>query len=419
MSSQKKNPCIRVVVDSFFGDSGKGKLGDYLAQDSDLIIRANGGANAGHNIGNIALHQLPDGILFKNKINLIGPGVVLDIVTLRQEMETIQKVHQNLTYSNLRISDRATLLFEYHKIIEKIEEEARGSEKIGTTCRGIGPAYADRAARNALLVGELLNPELCLKNLREKLELKKKVYNIPKEYLEFFEIKYYEKSIRENAKYFKDKIINSHELIKKYLKNNKNILLVAGQGTFLDINHGTYPFVTSSPCTIDGITSSTGIPTNLITEKWGVVKAYATRVGNGPFPTKYQNNETVGEVIRSHCPDHEAGASTGRVRGIGRFDGVMAKTAQELNNFTHINLTRLDILTGIKNLEICTGYKNNKPIYKKMKTWKKDLSGMTKYKQLPKEAQKYCQEIIKHFKGAKLALIGTGPNREDFVNLIK
>lgn len=415
MPSHKNKPHIRMVSDSFFGDSGKGKLGDYLAEVSDLIIRANGGANAGHNVGDIALHQLPDGILYKNKINLIGPGVVLDIATLRQEMETIQKTHPDLTYSNLRISDRTTLLFEYHKIIEKIEESARGGGILGTTCRGIGPAYADRTGRNALLVRELLDPDTCLKKLRENLAIKKQIYNIPQEYKKYFEIEYYEKNIRENSKYFKDRIVNSHELIKKYIKNKKNILIVAGQGTFLDINHGTYPFVTSSPCTIDGIAYVTGIPANLITERWGVVKAYATRVGKGPFPTQYQENEIVGEKIRSHCPDHEAGASTGRVRGIGRFDGPMAKLAQEINAFTHINLTRLDILTDIDNLEICTDYKNNKPVYKKMKSWKKDISGMTKYKQLPKEAQKYCQEIMKSFKGAKLALIGTGPNRNDFI----
>lgn len=414
---ERRKSVVRAIVDSFFGDGGKGKLGDKLAELSDLIIKTNGGANAGHSINDVVLHLLPDGILYPDKLNLIGSGVVLDIFALKSEMESLLKIHPELTFDNLKISDRATLLLQYHKIIEKIEEEARAEQKIGTTLRGIGPAYADKTGRNALNAKELINSELFIEHLAEKLEMKKKIYNISKEDQKYFEIDYYVESIREISKYLKNKVVDSHQLINQYLNDNKNILLVAGQGTFLDINHGTYPFVTSSYCTIDGIAASTGIPSTKIDERWGVVKAYATRVGNGPFPTKYEENEKVGKLIRQRCPDGETGASTGRVRDIGRFDAPLNKYAHEKNDFTHINITRLDILSNIDGLEICTHYNGETPVYKKMAPWHQEIIGITEYDKLPKEAKAYCEEIMKSFKNAKLALIGTGPKRQDFIEL--
>jgi len=411
----KKSPKVIVVVGGQWGDEGKGTISDRLAKKADLILRANGGANAGHTIGDIVLHQVPDGILYPDKINLIGQGVVLDIVELIKEIKLLQTEH-HLNFKNFRISDHATLLFDFYKAIEAIEENAR-KECLGTTKRGIGPSYADRIARNALLARDLLDPQICLQKLEIALKLKSSLYNIPKELKKVFEIDYYKNIIKEASEFLSPYIIDSHQLVQQYLKAGKTILIGGAQGTLLDIQHGTYPFVTSSPCTIDGLLYSVGIPSKYLTESWGVFKAYMSRVGSGPFPTMYLGqNEDIGDLIREK--GNERGATTGRNRGIGRFDCELARFSQEINAFSHIVITRLDILTNVDNLEICQNYdKKAQPVYTKLKSWNTELT--KDYEQWPEAAKKYCQMIMSSFKNCpskpKLASIGFGPNRDNAV----
>jgi len=421
-SFQTKLGKCPIIIGAQWGDEGKGKLIDILAQQYDFVARYAGGANAGHTIEaqgkKFVFHILPSGLLHKNTICLIGNGCVVHLPTLIEEMKMLEKEGVNLT-GRLFISPRAHLLFDYHKKRDEVEEEGR-KKKVGTTKRGIGPAYMDKVSRTGIRAGDLRNFSAFAQKLREQLVKWKK---------EFPEIK-----IDEELNQYKDYfdliepiIEDTGQMIRESLKKDKLVLIEGAQGVMLDIDHGTYPFVTSSNTTAGGACTGLGIPPSSITSVVGVVKAYVTRVGSGPFPTELDNE--LGERIRKVGAEY--GATTGRPRRCGWFDVPVAKYAMELNGIKYFNLTKLDVLSGLNEVKIGVRYLVDglepsafpfsiefldkvKVEYITLPGWKKSLAKCKKFTDLPLEAQKYVKTIEK-LTGVKVAFIGVGPKREEMI----
>ena len=414
---------VTVLVGSQWGDEGKGKIVDILSEKADIVARYQGGANAGHTVEigdkQFILHLIPSGILRENVICVIGNGVVIDPSALLQEIELLEKNNIKVN-GRLFISHNAHLIMPYHKLLDSISES--GENKIGTTGRGIGPCYIDKYARKGIRIVDLLNRKVLEEkirvNLKEKNNLLKKVYNhdeldveaIIKEYQEF------DKTI---DKYVKD--------VPSYLNNaiseGKSILMEGAQGALLDIDHGTYPYVTSSSPTSGGACIGTGIPPNKITQIVGIVKAYTTRVGNGPFPTELVDE--VGEKLRKTGAEY--GATTGRPRRCGWFDAFLVKYSAMINGINYVAITKLDVLGVFDEIKVCVGYELNgkslksfptdvnklvdiKPVYETLTGWKKDISGCRSYSDLPDETKNYLSFLAKHA-GIKINIISVGPNR--------
>ncbi|MBD3360784.1 adenylosuccinate synthase [Candidatus Peregrinibacteria bacterium] len=420
------------VLGSQWGDEGKGKLIDILSNEYDLVVRAAGGANAGHTIyfkdpenpektKKFIFHLTPSGMLHNNTKCVIGNGVVLDIPTLFEELDFLKQNNID-TQGRLFISDRAHLVFGYHKLIDKLQEKMKGEKKVGTTKRGIGPCYTDKFRRNGIRVHHICNFEKFEKKYQENLKMFKNMYGNFK-YDEKEELLY----LKEACKRIKPMITDTAFLLNQEAKINKKILIEGANGALLDIDHGTYPYVTSSNSTIGGVVSGTGLSTNKIENIIGIMKAYTTRVGKGPFPTEL--NDNLGAKIRE--AGGEYGATTGRPRRCGWFDAVVGKYSVMINGLTEINLTKLDVLSGLEILKIGISYKymneylhsfpasletleESEVNYIEMPGWKEDISKIRNYNDLPKNAKAYVEKI-EEIVECQITSIGVGVEREDII----
>jgi adenylosuccinate synthase len=417
---------IITLVGAQWGDEGKGKVVDLLSENFDIVVRYQGGANAGHTveIGNkkFVLHLIPSGILREDKICVIGNGVVIDPKALLEEITLLENNGIKIK-GRLFISHIAHLIMPYHKLLDALQESG---QKIGTTGRGIGPCYIDKYARKGIRIVDLLNREILEKkirdNMREKNELLTKIYGqreldvdqIVREYLEF-------------DKFIDDYVKDTAVYLNNAIKENKSILLEGAQGSLLDIDFGTYPYVTSSSPTAGGACIGSGISPCLIDSVFGIVKAYTTRVGFGPFPTEL-NNE-IGEMLRNIGAEY--GATTGRPRRCGWFDAFLVKYSRMINGISEAAITKLDVLSSFEEIPVCVGYEVNgvelkhfpsdcttlqmsKPIYKVFKGWKKVISNCRRYDELPKEVIAYLN-FIEDYCEVKIKIISVGPKREQTI----
>lgn len=421
---------VILVVGSQWGDEGKGKIIDYLSEKSDYIVRFHGGNNAGHTVinefGKFGLHLIPSGIFNKKAKALITNGVVLDLEVLITEIEALEKAGINFK-KRLFISPRCHIIMPYHKLLDKLYEEAKGKAKTGTTGRGIGPVYSDKVSYNGIRIIDLINKDVFLEKLETQLLIKNKIL------VALGEKELSHKEIAEKFFKLREKIVpyvfEPYAILQKAILKKENILLEGAHGVFLDNDWGTYPFVTASTVLSGGITHAAGISAKSLTGVIGVVKAYTTRVGAGPFPTELFDK--TGESLREK--GGEFGTTTGRPRRCGWFDAELIRFASEINGYTGIAITKLDVLDGFEEIKICTGYKRNgtkvnyfdgdakflsevTPVYKKIKGWKKPVKGIKKYSDLPNEAKAYLKEIEKQV-GVKIKFISTGGNRNEIIKL--
>lgn len=424
MSTPLQNAQISAVVGSQWGDEGKGKIVDILAEKNDYVVRASGGANAGHTIivngEKFVFHLTPSGILNENTKCVIGNGCVVHLPTLLDELHTLREAGID-PRGRIFVSDRAHLVFEHHILTDKAQEKKRGV-KLGTTCRGIGPAYEDKVSRRGIRAGELVGDfSVFAEKLRDNAEMRKERYSFEMDVIT--EVNYY-RDLRDE---FEEIIIDTVDLFHSEMSEGKKFLVEGAQGALLDIDFGTYPFVTSSNTTAAGICSGTGIPPNRIDFVLGILKAYTTRVGEGPFPS-----ETLGEVGETFQKNgHEFGATTGRPRRCGWLDAVVAKYSAQVSGIDAWNLTKLDVLTGFKELEIVTHYEKDgkklsgfpssltelgkvNPIMITLPGWDEDITECRNFDDLPKAAQEYCQKI-EELTGILIHSIGVGPGREDLI----
>ncbi|MER6510293.1 adenylosuccinate synthase [Nonomuraea sp. NPDC001636] len=417
-----------VLVGAQWGDEGKGKATDLLGGDVDYVVRYQGGNNAGHTVvigdQKYALHLLPTGILSPDVVPVIGNGVVIDPGVLLSEIDGLAA--RGISAERLLISSNAHLIMPHHKALDKVTERYLGKAKIGTTGRGIGPAYGDKIARMGVRVQDLLDPGILAKKievaLTEKNQVLTKVYNrrgidpaaVLEEYLAY-------------AERLKPHIADTSLVLSKALDEGKFVLLEGGQGTLLDIDHGTYPFVTSSSPTSGGACAGAGIPPNRLTKIIGILKAYTTRVGSGPFPTEL--TDETGEWLRR--TGGEYGVTTGRDRRCGWFDAVIARYATRINGITDYFLTKLDILSGLERIPVCVAYEvdgvrfdeipmtqtdfhHAVPVYEELPGWKEDISNAKSFDDLPPNAQSYVR-ALEEMSGAPISAIGVGPGRDQTV----
>lgn len=419
-----------VIVGTQWGDEGKGKIIDILSEKADYIVRYQGGNNAGHTVvtdnREFIFHLIPSGILHKGKICCIGNGVVVDPEVLIQEIENLK--NQGIGIGNrLKISTLAHVTLPYHKILDKLRESKRTC-KIGTTGRGIGPCYADKTIRCGIRMNDLLNPNVFrnkLKdNLKEKNEIFKRVYQHPG-----FSFNRIYKDYLNYGKILSRYICDSHILLNKAVKNKKKILFEGAQGTFLDIDFGTYPFVTSSSATAGGACIGTGISPIHIDKVIGVAKAYTTRVGEGPFPTEFSAD--FSKFIRDK--GNEFGATTGRPRRCGWFDCVMVKEAVLLNGISGLAIMKMDVLDGLKTIKICTAYKYKgkvfsefpydldvltklRPVYREMNGWNKIIVSLRNNYKLHPNARTYLN-TLQDILDVKISVVSVGSSRQETIFL--
>ncbi len=409
-----------LIVGLQWGDEGKGKIVDHLAQEVDYVCRFAGGHNAGHTIvadgKKYALHLVPSGVLNKDAINIVGNGVVLSPKDFIKELEQFDDIK-----GRIFISDKAHLLLPYHALIDQAKEKLKGDKAIGTTGKGIGPAYGDKITRVGHRVGELLNPKKLTKDIMSYFEIYKPIFDAMK--VEIPNEDELLKDLEEYKEKLGEYITDTTLMVWEALDNNKRVLLEGAQGTMLDIDHGTYPYVTSSTTISAGACSGLGIAPHAIGNVIGIAKAYCTRVGNGPFPSEDLGED--GEYLREKGGEY--GTTTGRPRRCGWFDAVAMRHAVRLNGVSNIALMKLDVLDGLETIKVCVGYDidgevinhvpysldNVKPIYKEFKGWEKS-KGVREFSKLPKEAQDYILELEKMC-GAKIGIISTSPDREDTI----
>jgi len=415
----------KVVIGAQWGDEGKGKIIDILAQQSEVVVRSQGGNNAGHTVEadgkQYKLHLVPSGILNPETLNIIGNGVVVDPGVLLEELDMLKS--QGVVTDNLKIDLRAHIIMPYHLVLDGLMEQARGKGDIGTTKKGIGPCYMDKAERIGIRLCDLLDPALFEEKARENTEYKNKLItkvfggealsadSFIKEYLGY-------------ADRLRPYAADTTPLLYDAVKAGKKVLFEGAQGTLLDLDLGTYPYVTSSHPISGGVCVGTGIGPTLIDECVGVMKAYTTRVGKGPFPTELEDE--TGEKIRQI--GNEFGATTGRPRRCGWFDAVIGRFGVRTSGLTGIALNKLDTLTGLGDLKICTGYKKGdeivtdfpasltelakcEPIYETLPGWDEDITGVRSFSELPATVKNYVKRI-EELCGAKVIMVGVGPNRE-------
>ena len=403
------------ILGAQWGDEGKGKIVDLLTEKCDAVVRFQGGHNAGHTLvvdGKITiLHLIPSGILHHNVKCIIGNGVVLSLDALTEEIEVLRK--KNIDVENkLLLSDGCPLILPIHIELDKARETKKGKSKIGTTGRGIGPAYEDKISRRGLRLGDLSDPENLLKNLEELLDyhnfILKNYYNSSV----FDKNEVYEKLLLHYEKYSKF-IIDVPRYIDIAFQENKKVVFEGAQGALLDIDHGTYPFVTSSNTTVGGIFTGSGVSPKKLNYILAIVKAYTTRVGSGPFMTELfdNNGKQLAEI------GHELGATTGRERRCGWIDLVALKRSVIINGFTGICLTKIDVLDQFKEIKACVDYKNNKPVYENFEGWMTDISQIKNYDELPEKVKIYIN-AIQDFLGVPIDIISNGPGRDQniFIN---
>lgn len=421
-----------VIVGTQWGDEGKGKIVDILSNQSDIVVRFQGGPNAGHTVvvgeKQTILHQIPSGILHNNKKCVIGNGVVIDLETFIDEVNEVKSQGYFTDDTALLLSENAHIIMPYHKRIDIAREKLKGENKIGTTGRGIGPAYEDKVTRNGIRVIDIFNDEI----FRQKLTTNLKEKNF---YLE----NYLNEDGFDVNEIF-DKFITLRDKVKKYvtntslylfnsLKQNQKVLFEGAQGTMLDVDHGTYPFVTSSNTAAAQASLGSGIgPKNLDTIL-GISKAYTTRVGAGPFPTEL--DDETGKFLRNNGGEY--GATTGRPRRCGWLDLAVIKHSAQVNSTTHLTLTKMDVLSGLKKIRVCTGYTYNgetlpgfpsdfsvlekcNPIYEEVDGWEEDLSSVTEYDELPENARKYIR-YIEDKTNIPIIMVSVGTRRKQIITL--
>ena len=421
-----------IVLGAQWGDEGKGKMTDYLAEDANVVVRFQGGNNAGHTVvvgdKEYKLHLIPSGILYDDKLNVIGNGVVVDPKALFEEIDYLEGVGVKVTPEKLIISDRAQLIMPYHKVLDRLKEKARGKNDIGTTGKGIGPCYTDKFERCGIRMCDLMHEEVFTEKLRENIEMKNAYItkilggealdfdSILKEYLE------YGKKLRP---FIQDTSVRVYDDIKA----DKTVLFEGAQGMLLDIDYGTYPYVTSSNTTAGGVANGVGIGPNMITNAVGITKAYTTRVGKGPFPTELMNE--TGEWIREK--GHEFGVTTGRARRCGWLDLVIVKTACRVSGLTSLAITKIDTLAGLEKIKVCVGYKFNgkvidyfpasledlaacEPVYEEFDGWGDEVADARSYDELPENAKKYLKRI-EEFTGTDISIVSVGPKRDQTIRV--
>jgi adenylosuccinate synthase len=420
-----------IIIGTQWGDEGKGKIVDILARDADVVVRFQGGSNAGHTVVNdsdtFVFHLIPSGILYRGKLCVIGNGVIVDPGSLIEEMDRLQAKGVKIG-KNFVISQRAHLILPYHKAIEKASEQSKGSRRIGTTGRGIGPSYADKMARIGIRVGDLLNPPLFRRKLEENLAemncFLERLYQVGG-----FELEKVFQQYMGYAERLKGYIGDAALLLNQAVDRGKDVLFEGAQGTHLDVDFGTYPYVTSSSAAAGGACTGTGVGPTKIDSVMGVAKAYTTRVGSGPFPTEL--NDQVGGGLQER--GKEFGATTGRPRRCGWFDGVVVRYATRVNGLDSLAVTKLDVLDGCKELKLCTGYKHGgrlyrempadiqvltecEPVYETLPGWSTATTGITAYKALPREAKRYLDRV-EELAGCRIDIISTGSKRRDTIIL--
>lgn len=421
-----------VVLGAQWGDEGKGKIVDYLAQQADAVVRYSGGSNAGHTVVvndvNYKLRLLPSGVLFPNKTNVLGNGVVINPGVVLAEIAGMKE--KGIDCHNLVISDRAHVVLPYHQRLDELQEDALGFHKIGTTKGGIGPCYMDKVARVGIRICDLMEPEIFAEklkiNLAAKNEIITKIYGaepfdydtVLKEYLDY-------------AEQLRPYVVDTGVVMDELFAADKKVLFEGAQATFLDIDHGTYPYVTSSNPTAGNACTGSGIGPRFIDHVVGVVKAYATRVGEGPFITELLDTDGPGNQIRE--TGHEYGTVTGRPRRCGWLDAFMLRYSARLNSMDYLAITRLDILDHMPKIKMCVGYNMNgetlkripaslnvlakvEPVYEEFDGWMTDISGIRNYADLPANAKKYL-ERLSEVAGVELGIISVGPNREQTIVL--
>lgn len=418
-----------ILVGAQWGDEGKGKIIDYLTDEADLVVRSQGGNNAGHTIVHgekkFVLHLVPSGILRRGKTCVIANGVVVDPLALVKEIKRLRG--KNIAVGkNLLLSDCAHLVMPWHRALDEARERRKGKNKIGTTKRGIGPAYGDKAARTGLRVGDLLDPAGFTATFKERLRENNAVLRslgapaIPLQP----SLRHYLAAARALRPFITNTVVTLHQAIER----RKKLLFEGAQGTYLDLDHGTYPFVTSSNTTAGGACTGSGVPPHRMDRVIGVMKAYTTRVGEGPFPTE---DETISDLL--HGMGREFGATTGRARRCGWFDAVAVRYAAMINGIDDLAITNLDGLDGVPSIKVCTAYRLEgkllrhpptsaaawarcRPVYTTFRGWMKDTSAARTFAQLPPAARTYVRALAR-LTGAKLRIVSVGPGHDATIRL--
>lgn len=428
-----------ILVGMQWGDEGKGKITDLIAREYDYVVRFQGGNNAGHTVihgtTKLALHLMPSGVMYENAVPVIGNGVVVDPGVLVKEMALLEA--EGISCKRLKISCDAHVIMPYHKVLDGAEEKKLGNNQIGTTKRGIGPCYQDKIARRGIRVQDLLDEKIFRLKLETVLQQKnallQKVYGLQtytvdeicEEYLPY-------------ARILKPYMAETAHMLNVALREGKNVLFEGAQGTMLDIDHGTYPYVTSSSCTSGGACPGAGVGPSAVDKVLGICKAYVTRVGGGPFPTELKFSEdggvgqdaTDGDTL---CREgHEFGVTTGRKRRCGWFDAVIARYSAEVSGLSDIALTKLDVLSAFDTIKVCVAYEcdgerydyfpmqqsvlfHAKPVYEELPGWKgEDISGCREYSQLPKNTRAYI-EHLEELAGVPMSIISVGPDRDQTI----
>lgn len=422
---------VRIVIGAQWGDEGKGKIVDLLSKDSGYVIRYQGGANAGHTLKfdetEVVLHLIPSGIFNGDAKCVIGNGVVADPQAIVEEIDNIEKLDVSLS-GRLYISESAHVILPYHKVLDNVKEKSRGEDAIGTTGRGIGPAYVSKVSRVGIRMGDLLQPDL----LKSKLELNLKEINKALKHIydePVLELQELMASLESCIPRIRPYICNTTEMLHDAIENQKNILLEGAQGSLLDLDHGTYPYVTSSSPTAGGACTGSGIPPTSVTNVMGITKAYCTRVGNGPFPTELKND--TGEMLQKE--GNEFGATTGRPRRCGWLDLVALKYAVQLNGMNELTLTKLDVLDTFNTINVCTDYEINgdrtrtfpsdpltlenvKPVFRSFDGWNSSTRHINTLEELPAAVRRYI-DFIEDYLGIPFKIISTGPKRSETILL--
>ena len=414
-----------VVVGTQWGDEGKGKITDFLSENAEVIARYQGGDNAGHTIviegTKYKLHLIPSGIFYPEKVSVIGNGVVVNPKSLVKELAYLHDA--GITTDNLRISDRAHVILPYHIKLDQLQEDSKGDNKIGTTIKGIGPAYMDKAARVGIRIADLLDKEIFAERLKINLEQKNreftKMYEVdPVDFQDIFE-EYYD-----YGQQIKKYVTDTSVILNDALDAGKRVLFEGAQGVMLDIDQGTYPYVTSSNPVAGGVTIGSGVGPSKISKVVGVCKAYTSRVGDGPFPTEL--NDEIGHQIRE--VGHEYGTTTGRPRRVGWFDSVVMRHSRRVSGLTNLSLNSLDVLTGLDEVKICVAYdldgeridyypasletlQRCTPIYETLPGWSEDITGVRHLDDLPETAKNYVRRVSE-LVGVKISTFSVGPGRD-------
>ena len=420
-----------ILVGTQWGDEGKGKVTDLISGEYDVVCRCQGGANAGHTVvangHKFGLHQIPSGVMYEGVVPVIGNGCIVDPSVVLEEFATLDE--QGVSYQNLKISGNAHIVLPYHKDLDGANERRLGKNLIGTTRRGVGPCYSDKVSRIGLRMQDMLDEKIFREKLEtalaEKNPILEKIYGLPG-----YTVDQICETYLPYAERLRPYIIESSRYLNEAITEGKNILFEGSQATMLDIDFGTYPFVTSSNCTAGGAITGSGVGPKHIDRVLGIAKAYLTRVGSGPFPTELPQGDEIGELL---CEvGHEYGVTTGRKRRCGWYDAVVVNYAARVNGLTDLAVTKLDVLSVLDTIKVCIAYDVDgvryttvpehqslfykaKPVYIELPGWKCDISDVRNYTDLPREAKDYI-DLIERLSGVPVSLIAVGPDREQTIN---